>query len=99
MLLIVGTIRLSPENLLRARPAMRGLIEATRQEKGCLAYNYSEDVLDPGLIHIDEMWQDQTAFDGHLKAPHVAEWRRINPEFAITDRNLRIYEAGESRQL
>jgi len=99
MLLIVGSIRFSPQNLERARPALRRLIEATRRETGCIAYNYAEDALDPGLVHIDEKWADQIAFDGHLRAPHVAEWRSVNGDFAITDRDLRIYDAGESRSL
>ena len=99
MLLVVGTIRLSPENLERARPAMRRLVEATRQEDGCLAYNYSGDLLDPGLVHIDEIWTDQSKLDGHLKAPHVLEWRAVSPDFAIGDRNLHIYEISDSRPL
>ena len=99
MLLVVGTIRLSPENLERARPAMRRLVEATRQEDGCLAYNYSEDLLDPGLVHIDEIWTEQARLDSHLKAPHVFEWRAVSPDFAISDRNLRIYEVSDSRPL
>lgn len=99
MLLIVGTLRLSPGNLERARADLRRLIEATRREAGCRAYNYAEDVLDPGLIHVDELWTDQAAFDGHLTSPHVAEWRRVNPAYAIHDRDLRAYEVGAARRI
>lgn len=66
MLLIVGTIRLPPENLDAARPVMRRMVEASRAEPGCLDYGYAEDVLDPGLIHVKELWTDQAALDRHF---------------------------------
>ena len=59
MLLIVGTIRLPPERLDAARPVMRRMVEQSRAEDGCEDYAYAEDVLDPGLIHVTELWRDQ----------------------------------------
>ncbi|MFD2755762.1 putative quinol monooxygenase [Comamonas terrae] len=38
MLLIVGTVRLPAENLERAKPAMRAMVQASRAEPGCLEY-------------------------------------------------------------
>jgi quinol monooxygenase YgiN len=47
MLLIVGTVRLPPENLERAKPVMRAMVEASRAEAGCLEYVYAETCLCP----------------------------------------------------
>jgi quinol monooxygenase YgiN len=98
MLLIVGTIRLPPERLTAARPVMKRMAESTRAEDGCLEYSYAEDVLDSGLIHVKEMWQDQTSLDRHFSSPHLAEWRATWPELGIHDRKLRSYEVGEPRE-
>ncbi|ERI13176.1 antibiotic biosynthesis monooxygenase [Ochrobactrum sp. EGD-AQ16] len=97
MLLIVGTVRLPPENLERAREAMRAMISASRAEDGCVDYGYAEDVLEPGLIHVKEFWRDRASLDRHFASPHIAAWRATWPELGIGDRNLVIYEVGEPK--
>ncbi|MGE8318371.1 MAG: putative quinol monooxygenase [Comamonas sp.] len=98
MLLIVGTVRLPAENLDRARPAMRAMVEASRAEPGCLEYGYAEDVLVPGLVHVKELWRDQAALDAHFASTHIAAWRAAWPALGIGDRDLRVYEVGEPRR-
>ncbi|PBB38325.1 MULTISPECIES: putative quinol monooxygenase [unclassified Mesorhizobium] len=94
MLLIIGTIRLPPDRLEQARPAMERMISASRAEAGCLAYSYAQDVLDPGLIHVSEAWRDRAALELHFKSAHIAEWRASWAELGIGDRKLTLYEAG-----
>jgi quinol monooxygenase YgiN len=96
MILIVGTIRLPPANLDRARPAMIRMIETSRREDGCEGYVYAEDVAEPGLIHVIEQWRDQAALDHHFKTDHIAEWRSAWGDLGIGDRNLFAYQTGEA---
>ncbi len=95
MLLIVGTVRLPPENLDEARHAMRRMIEGSRAENGCIEYSYAEDVLEPGLIHVKEIWANRVALDSHFASTHIALWRSTWASLGITDRNLKLYEVGE----
>lgn len=97
MLLIIGTIRLPAEKLDSARPVMAGMLLASRAEDGCLDYSYAEDVLEPGLIHVSELWRDQAALDRHFASDHIARWRAAWPDLGIGERNLRVYEVGEPR--
>lgn len=97
MLLIVGTLRLPPRKLGDARPAMAHMISATRAEDGCEEYSYAEDILDAGLIHVKELWRDQTALDRHFASDHIAAWRSAWPALGIRDRNLRVYDVGDPR--
>ena len=97
MLLITGTIRLPAGNLPAARPVMRRMIESSRAESGCEEYSYAEDVLDPGLIHVKELWRDKAALDRHFASAHLGEWRASWPELGIADRNLRVYQVSEPR--
>ena len=97
MLLIVGTVRLPADNLDRARPIMQRMVEASRAEAGCVDYGYAEDVFDPGLIHVKELWTDQVALDRHFATAHIAEWRAAWPSLGIGERDLRLYEVGEPR--
>ena len=97
MLLIVGTVRLPASNLDRARPAMRAMVQASRAETGCLEYRYGEDVLEPGLIHVKELWSDQAALDAHFASSHIQAWRTAWPALEIGGRDLRVYEVGAPR--
>jgi quinol monooxygenase YgiN len=99
MLLIVGTVRLPPERLDAARPVMARMVQASRAEDGCAEYSYAEDVLDPGLIHVKELWRDQAALDRHARSEHIAAWRATWPELGVADRDLRAYEVGEPRRI
>ncbi|GAA4642750.1 putative quinol monooxygenase [Pontixanthobacter gangjinensis] len=99
MLLIVGTVRMPAENLNEARYAMQEMIEASLEEDGCAAYAYSEDVIEPGLIHVTEAWRDREALDAHFASDHLAEWRANWDRFGIHDRDLQLFEAGAAERI
>ncbi|HUY95708.1 MAG TPA: putative quinol monooxygenase [Terracidiphilus sp.] len=99
MLLITGTIRLPAGKVTGARIAMKRMIEASRAEAGCEQYSYAEDVLDPGFIHVVELWRDQAALDRHFASGHIREWRACWPDLGVGDRNLRVYEVSEPRPI
>lgn len=91
MIIVLGTVRLPPENLVAARSAMAAMVAASRAEDGCLDYAYAEDVLEPGLIRVTEVWRDQSALDAHARAPHLTAWRQAWPDLGIGDRRLVSY--------
>ena len=98
-LIIAGTVRVPPENIERFRPHMVAMMTASRAEDGCEAYGYAEDVAEPGLIHVFEVWRDQAAIDAHFATPHMAEWRAAWPAFGVSDRRLSVYEIASQRAL
>jgi quinol monooxygenase YgiN len=63
MLLIVGTVRMPAQSVAAARPVMQAMVDASRAEPGCVEYVYAEDLFDPGLIHVKELWSDLPALD------------------------------------
>lgn len=91
-LLVTGTVRLPPGRLADARPAMRAMVLASRAEDGCLAYSYAEDLLDPGLIRVHELWRDRAALYRHFAMPHLAAWRAAWPTLGIGERDLTLHE-------
>lgn len=95
MILVIGTVRLPPENIARARPAMEAMVAGSRAEDGCLEYAYSEDLLVPGLVRVTEVWRDREALKAHFQTPHMAVWRAAFAGLEISDRNLSLYEAGD----
>ncbi|WP_375269823.1 putative quinol monooxygenase [Phenylobacterium sp.] len=98
-LIIAGTVRVPPENLEAFRPHMQAMLEASRAEDGCVEYAYAEDVAEPGLIRVFEVWRDQTAIDAHFQASHMAAWRAAWPQFGVSDRRLFAYEVASHRAI
>ncbi len=96
MILVTGTIRLPADRLDDARPVMAWMIEASRAEDGCLAYSYAQDVLDPGLIRVNEAWRDLAALERHFETDHIRAWRAAWPTLGITDRRLERHEVSAS---
>jgi len=98
-LIIAGTVRVPPGNVEAFRPHMKTMMAASRAEDGCHAYGYAEDVAEPGLIHVFEVWRDQAALDAHFQTAHMAAWRAEFPNFGVSDRKLTAYEVASERPL
>ena len=94
MILVIGTVRLPPEKLLAARADILAMISASRAEEGCLEYSDAEDVLEPGLIHVKEVWTSREALRDHFAAPHLGVWRSAWPRLQISDRSFNYTRAA-----
>lgn len=92
MILVIGQFRMPPENMVQARPLMAKVMIATRAEAGCVEYNYAEDVLDPGLIRVSEVWQSREQLSAHLKTPHMAIWGEERTALGLSGRAITVYE-------
>jgi len=98
-LIVAGTIRVPPDQLDGLRSHMTRMMTATRTENGCTTYSYAEDIAEPGLIHVFEIWRDDDALAAHFKTDHMARWREIWPRFGVSDRRLFAYEVASERAL
>ncbi len=96
LIVIMGTFRIAPDRLGEARPAMEAMITASRAEAGCLAYAYADDLVDPGLIRVSEIWESRAALAAHLESDHIATWRAQWPVLGIGARELALYPASAS---
>jgi quinol monooxygenase YgiN len=99
MLIIAGTVRVPPARVAWAKSAMADMIAASRAEPGCRAYAYAEDVLEPGLIHVHEIWESRAALTAHFQTPHMQAWRGRWSELEISDRQLSLYEVGSAEPI
>ena len=95
MIVVVGQFRFPPEQMAAALHAMRKVMEATRAEDGCIEYNYGEDVLDPGLIRVSELWASRAQLDAHMRTPHMAVWQQERNALGLSGRSISVFEAGE----
>lgn len=99
MLVILGHLRTSGENVAKLKAAAGTLVAATLQEAGCLGYSFAEDIGEPGLIRIAERWADEAALAAHNKTPHLAAFMGALPSLGILEARIVRYEASGEKVL
>jgi len=74
MNMIIITARASVRHDQRdaAISAADDMRKLTLDEPGCIDYRFWSATDDPDLFMVFEQWEDQTALDLHLAAPHTA---------------------------
>ncbi len=92
MLILAGTVRLPPENLPAARPFIARMVAASRAEPGCVAYSFAEDLEEPGLLRIFEVFRDREAQQAHAASQHMKDWRATWGDLGIGDKQITHYE-------
>ncbi len=95
MLVIAGLIRMDPAKIGEARAAAVVMMEATRKEEGCHAYDFSADLEDDGVFHVFEHWESQQALDAHFETPHMADFQKAMPGFGIQEMSIKRYEVSK----
>ncbi len=96
---VLGHFRLPPEKLEEARPMMARVIEATRVEPGCTTYSYAEDVSEPGLIRISEMWESREHLATHFQTEHMAVWAEERKSLGLFDRQVSVFTLDGREEL
>lgn len=70
MLKVIAQDFIKPEAIEIVLPLYRELVEKTRQEALCIAYDLFEDQKDPGHFIFIEQWPDRAALDIHCQTEH-----------------------------
>ncbi len=99
MLIVAGIVHVKPEAHDTAVEAMSEVMAETRKEAGCISYTFSPDFADPGLFHLFEEWESQEHLSAHFEAPHIAVYRKRQPEFLAGPSELKIYTVADARTL
>jgi quinol monooxygenase YgiN len=94
-----ASFRLPPEAVEMARPMMRAVIAATLAESGCRAYAMGEDVGEPGLIRVTELWDSRDALAAHFETPHMTRWNEQRTALGFEDRRVVVHEVASSETL
>ena len=99
MIIVSGTLRLSPADLASVRDAAASVLTTTRTETGCIVYSFAEDLLDPGLVRIYEEWESRETLGAHGKSDHIKAWHQALSAVTVLERDLKLIEAGKVEPL
>ncbi|MCW2387345.1 quinol monooxygenase YgiN [Sphingobium sp. B11D3B] len=98
MLILAGTVRLPPENLPAARLVIARMVAASRAEPGCIVYSFAEDLGEPGLLRIFEVFRDREAQQAHAASQHMKDWRATWVDLGIGDKQIIHYEVSATSE-
>lgn len=96
---IVGQFRIPAENLAAARPVMVAVMQASRAEDGCIEYNYAEDLAEPGLIRVSEVWESREHLAAHFKSAHMQRWIEERAGLGLSGRQVTGFAAERGEPL
>lgn len=99
MIVITGHFRLASEAVAQARPYLAHVVTQSRAEQGCVAYDYGEDLIEPGLFRITEAWESREDLSRHLAAPHLKAWQAEREGFGFADLTIDIHEVAKTERL
>src|SRR5258705_5187447 len=78
------------------RELMRSTQERSRQEPGCLYYEFAETLDDPGHFLIVQRWRDQEVLDEHYRSQAFADYQAGIASGLVRDSELRLHVVQES---
>lgn len=73
-LTIVANITAKQDKIELVKTALLKLVELTRTEEGCVAYDLHQDNKNAAHFMVYEIWQSYEAWQVHGKTPHFTEF-------------------------
>lgn len=70
---------------------LRGLVEPSRKDPGCLRYDLHRSLDEEGVFVFYETWESRELLDAHLATPHLAAWRKA-AEGLVAGADVKVLE-------
>lgn len=70
------------------------LIAESRSEQGCVAYNWSVDPLEEGLMHVYEEWESERDLLRHFRHSSYLEMRGHLESFQLSAFDIKLYSVA-----
>jgi quinol monooxygenase YgiN len=88
---IVARITAKPDTVSQVREVLLGLVQPTRDERGCLSYTLLQNESDPADFTFVETWLDRKAFESHLETAHFKAAAAKLAPLAASPTDIRQY--------
>jgi autoinducer 2-degrading protein len=78
MYTIIGFHKILPQHLDDYIQNMRICAEKSNQEPGCIRYEVMQDVDDPTVMCLFQVFEDEDAYQAHQVAEHHVVWMQLS---------------------
>lgn len=98
MIYVIATLTIKPGSRDAVLKAAKPNIEGTRQEPGCVRYDFNLDADNPNQLVVVEKWKTREDLTLHMTRPHMLTWREAGGPY-ITDRSVEIIHPEKVEKL
>lgn len=88
---VIARFRAQPGREADLAKVLGGLIEPTREESGCIAYELLVNLEDGREFTFVEEWESESALEAHFSTDHIAGALEEFPELLAQELDLRKY--------
>lgn len=97
MILITGTVVVSPENRAKFLDAVIHHVTLSRQEPGCISHSCNEDVMAPGTFTFVERWRDMAAVKEHFAKDYSRNTVAVIRSLSMQSTGVEIHDIASTR--
>jgi quinol monooxygenase YgiN len=91
MIIVTGTMDVTPEQRDAFLESKREQVLHTRNEAGCHDYVFSADAYAPGRVRLFELWDSYSDLEAHIAG--IQSIRHSEPSIPVEGTKFHIYEA------
>jgi quinol monooxygenase YgiN len=99
MLIVIAEAEVPEGSRAALLEAGAAMVTASRQEAGCVGYDYAWDILDPNVMRIRELWKDEAALRFHFKTPHMAAFLGALRAEKTVKTTIVVYDGGNPHEI
>ncbi|ACK70303.1 Antibiotic biosynthesis monooxygenase [Gloeothece citriformis PCC 7424] len=89
---VVARVMALPDKIEDLKLVFFPLVEATRQEKGCLQYELLHNQNDPTEFIFVETWETKECLEAHMKTEHFQIALKQLDGLVATDPDIQLYD-------
>ncbi len=99
MIIVHGTFPVKSEVREDALDLMRQMAVASREEEGCISYEFYVGLSDPNTLLLFQEWESVDALQGHFETDHMEDFLRVLPNVLDGEVATRRYEVRVSEDV
>jgi quinol monooxygenase YgiN len=92
MIIVHGTFPVKVDVRDDALELMRQMADASKEEEGCVSYEFYVGLTDPNTLLLFQEWESVDALQGHFETDHMEEFLKLLPSFLDGEVASRRYE-------
>jgi len=95
MIVLVARVHVKPAKREDFIKLAQGMLTPSRDEKGCISYDFFADTVEPGAFHFFEEWESQEALKKHGQTDHYQRYTQAIADLLEKPSELRVYTVSK----
>ncbi|MDI9640893.1 putative quinol monooxygenase [Kamptonema cortianum] len=99
MVVLIGHAKIKPSEVESFMTLANGMLLPSREEEGCISYDFYCDRADSNKVVFVEEWVDGSALEFHFATPHFKDFMERSATMLAEEPRIKIYSVENVHQL